>query len=90
MLNRLRDLWHRSPARIMGLIKGLVALAFLFGVQFEDAQLDQIADAVAVFLTIWAGSEITRSQVYSPNTVEAIQREYGKLESVPTGGGDAE
>lgn len=90
MLNRLRDLWHRSPARIMGLVKGAVALAFLFGVNLEDAQLEQIADAVAVAITIWAGSEITRKQVYSPNTVEAIQREYGKLENVPTGGGDAE
>lgn len=90
MIDRLRDLWHKSPARIMGIVKGLVAIAFLFGVQLEDAQLDQIADAIAVFLTIWAGSEITRSQVYSPNTVEAIQQEYGRVDVVPTGGGDAE
>lgn len=58
MLNYIR----REPARIMGLLLAVLALAAAFGLSLTDEQTAAIVAVVGAVLAI-AGAETTRSQV---------------------------
>lgn len=62
MLNYIR----REPARIMGLLLAVIALAGAFGLSLTDEQTAAIVAVVGAVLAI-VGAETTRSQVTPVN-----------------------
>lgn len=70
-METLIDLWRKSPARIVGFVTALLALLVAFGVQVTTDQQVAILGIVSAVI-ILLGGEVTRSQVYSPNTFDEV------------------
>jgi hypothetical protein len=61
-------MFKREPARILSLVSAVIALAVGFGLPVTSEQVGLIMAVVAVLV-----GEGTRSQVYSPASVEEIR-----------------
>jgi predicted amino acid-binding ACT domain protein len=67
----LLNLWAKEPARIVGIVVAVIALLVSFGVQISGEQQAAIVGVVTAIVVV-LGGEVTRSQVYSPNSVDKI------------------
>lgn len=70
-MQKLLELWLREPARIVSFATSFLALLVAFGVQITT---DQQVAIVGIIVTVVAlvGGEVTRANVYAPNTVSEI------------------
>jgi len=71
-MSALLTLWSKEPARIIGVVTAVLALLVAFGVEISTQQQTAILGIVTAVIFV-LGAEITRSQVYSPNTVAGIR-----------------
>lgn len=74
-MENLLSLWSREPARVVAFTTAFLALLVAFGVQITTEQSAAIVGIVIALVTV-LGGEITRANVYSPNTVDEIRAGY--------------
>jgi hypothetical protein len=67
-VERLIALWQSEPARVVGAVAAVLAALVAFGVPITGDQSEKIVIAVGAVLFLLGSAEVTRSQVYSPET----------------------
>lgn len=73
-MDDLLNLWRREPARIVGFVAALMALLVAFSVPLTDDQQKAVLAVVTATLAL-IQAEVTRANVYAPETVERIEDE---------------
>lgn len=73
-MDDLLNLWRREPARIVGFVSALIMLLIAFNVPVTDEQKAAILAIVTAGLALLQ-AEVTRANVYAPETVERIEDE---------------
>lgn len=71
-MNSISNLWGREPAMVLAFVQAIIVLAVSFGLSLTPEQTGAILAVTAVALGLW-----TRSQVYSPASVNEIVEELG-------------
>jgi hypothetical protein len=83
-MQNLLNLWLREPARLVSFTTAFLALVVAFGVQVTTEQQSAIVGLVIAVVSI-VGGEITRANVYAPNTVSEIVANVGTPDTITLG-----
>lgn len=73
-MHPLFDLWRREPARIVGFVSAVIMLLIAFNVPVTDEQKAAILAIVTAGLALLQ-AEVTRANVFAPQTVDRIEGE---------------
>lgn len=83
-MQNLLSLWLREPARIVSFTTAFLALLVAFGVQITTDQSVAVT-GIVISLIALVGGEITRANVYAPNTVNEIVANVGTPDTISLG-----